>query len=319
VAVVFNPRSGVALTSEVSARRRAIRSALAMHESRALWFETTTLDPGQGCVKRALAGGAGLILACGGDGTVMACAAALTGTGVPLAVIPGGTGNIIAASLKLPAGVSDAVLTALHGGRQLIDVGISQEDHAFFAAGIGFGAAVMRDATPAWKRRAGMFAYLYSAARHVLDPPRTFCVWLDDQPPFIRRSHGILVGNFGELMSRSRLPHTALDDGMLEVGILTVRPLLDWARRDHPVVHTRRPPPLDWHQAARIRVTCDVPQPTERDGEFTGWSEHLSARVLADSLEVCVPSHSGNVMPGRRLIHLLARDVRRLKPWPRIG
>jgi len=319
VAVVFNPQSGAARTGEVSARRRAIRAALAKHESRALWFETTPLDPGHGWVKRALAAGAELVLACGGDGTVMACAAALTGTAAPLAVIPCGTGNIIAASLNLPVGVPEAVQTALHGDHLTIDIGLSGAGVPFFATSIGFGAAVMRDATPGWKRRAGMFAYLLSASRHVFDPPRTFRVWLDDQLPIIRRSHGILVGNFGELMSQPRLPRTALDDGVLEVGILTVRPLLDWVRRDHAVVPTRRPPPLDWHQATRIRVTCDVPQPTERDGDFTGLSEHLRASVLASSLTVCVSQRSVNVIARRRLIHLLAHDVRRLMPWPRIG
>jgi diacylglycerol kinase (ATP) len=317
VAVVFNPVSGVGGSGD---RRPTLRALLAARRLRTSWFETSMADPGEGCVRTALAAGADLVLVCGGDGTVMTCAGALIGTSVPLAVIPGGTGNIIATSLRVPRGTRDAVETALHGARRRIDVGVVDGGQPFFAAGMGFSASVMRDATPALKRRAGMFAYFLSAVRHLRDPARTFRVWLDDQPPIVRRANGVLVGNFGELMSRPRLPRTGLDDGLFEVGVLTVRPVSDWARRDLAFAHSRRrPPPLDWFQAASVRITCDVPQPIERDGEFTGLFTELRARVLAGSVLVCAPAQKADAgeLRRRRLIDLLAYDARRLLPRPR--
>ncbi|MGW5151865.1 diacylglycerol/lipid kinase family protein [Rhodococcus koreensis] len=315
MAVVFNPSSGAPGRGGISGRRCALQAALAAHAIPTLWFETSRADPGEAATRAALAGGADLLMVSGGDGTVMACAKALVGTTVPLAVVPSGTGNIIATSLRLPVTVDEAVEIALNGGRRRIDLGVVAPDRALFAASIGFSAAVMRDATPALKTRVGMFAYLVSAGRHMKDPPTTFSLWFDDEPPIIRESHAILVGNFGEIMTKPRLARTALDDGVLEVGILRVKPLLDWVRQDRPALRPRRRPPLDWYQARKVTIVCDRPQPCERDGDCFGISSRLEIHTLPRSLEVCAPHLTGLPQPRRSLSDLVARDVHRLLPW----
>src|SRR5579859_6768076 len=63
------------------------------------WVETGSADAGQGATREAVAAGARLVFAVGGDGTVRACAQALAntqalaGTQVPLAIVPRGTAN----------------------------------------------------------------------------------------------------------------------------------------------------------------------------------------------------------------------------------
>src|SRR5258708_423841 len=133
VAVILNPASGGAKRGEGAERHRAIRAVLSSHGVRVLWYETSTEDPGCSSARLAVRQGADALLVSGGDGTVMACVSALVGTEVPLAIVPNGTGNIIAASLRLPAGVVEATEVALHGARQWIDVGVSGSDRAFFA------------------------------------------------------------------------------------------------------------------------------------------------------------------------------------------
>ncbi|MFJ8713825.1 diacylglycerol/lipid kinase family protein [Streptomyces violaceus] len=306
VGVVCNPRSGRPGGGAAEARRRAIGAALAAHAVQTSWFETTRADPGHEAAARAVAAGADLVLACGGDGTVMACASALLDTGVPLGIIPGGTGNIIATSLGLPTRVVDAVEVALHGSRQHIDLGATGDERLFFIAGIGFSAAVLRDATPALKSRTGMLAYLLSAARHTFDRPAGFRVWLDDRPPITRLAQGVLVGNYGEMMRRP-LVRTGLDDGALEIGILRVRPLLDLARPDR-----RWPPLVDWYQAGRVRIECDRLQPTERDGDWNGASAQLEVNVRPRVLEVCAPGPAMLRAPRQTLSQLLVRDLGRI-------
>jgi diacylglycerol kinase (ATP) len=108
----------------------------------------------------------------GGDGTVMACAAALAGTGVPLAVLPGGTGNLLALNLGIPADLERAVGVALRGARRRIDTGVQGRTRFVVMAGLGFDAALLGGATRAAKRRFGWVAYLLSALA-VMRYPRT--------------------------------------------------------------------------------------------------------------------------------------------------
>ncbi|HET9899031.1 MAG TPA: acylglycerol kinase family protein, partial [Streptosporangiaceae bacterium] len=92
-AVVVNPTK----LDDDEAFRKSVRRAMDDHGwDEPLWLETTPEDPGRGQAESAVSAGADLVLACGGDGTVTACAEGVTGTGVPLAIIPMGTGNLLA-------------------------------------------------------------------------------------------------------------------------------------------------------------------------------------------------------------------------------
>jgi diacylglycerol kinase family enzyme len=306
--VVFNPASGLGGDAAAGYRRQAIRAVLAAHGIQALWYETSRVEDGRSAAQSATREGVDLLLVSGGDGTVMACASALAATSVPVGIIPGGTGNIIAASLRVPSGVAAATEAALHGERMAVDVGFSAQGRPFFAAGIGFSAAVMRDATPVLKARAGMLAYAISAVRHARDRSATFLIYLDDEPPIVRKAHGVLVGNFSQLMTRPRLPKTSLDDGLLDVGILRIRPVLDWVRQRSPVFGPLTPP-LDWHQAKRILVLCDRPCPVERDGDWVGEEARLEAQVQPRSLVVCVPGSVVSPVPARPVLRWVLHDA----------
>src|SRR5690606_31784764 len=107
------------------------RDAVAAAESAAgwaksLWLETSEADPGVGQARRALAEGADVVITAGGDGTVRAVAQGLQNTGVPLALLPSGTGNLLARNLGLDVNASRmeaSVELAFTGVDTAIDVG----------------------------------------------------------------------------------------------------------------------------------------------------------------------------------------------------
>jgi YegS/Rv2252/BmrU family lipid kinase len=293
VAVVFNPVTG---GGETAGRKRDTQAALQAAELEVLWLETTREDPGQGQTRRALAEGAELVMAQGGDGTVMACVTGLSGTEVPLAVLPGGTGNLLATNFDIPSDLEGAIQVALDGDRVRLDVAAMDDDRFVVMGGLGFDAAMLRDANPKLKERLGAVAYVLSGSRHLRRRPTRFELRLDDQPPITRVGQGVLVGNLGRLQGGLPImPDARPDDGLLDVAVLQTRTVADWLVLAVRVLARRRrnDPYLELFQARRVEVRCEQPQPVERDGDPVDPRDHLVVEVVPQALTLCVP-------PGRR-------------------
>jgi diacylglycerol kinase (ATP) len=289
VAVVFNPATG---GGEGADRRRDTERALAGAGLDVLWLETTPEDPGQEATREALAEGVDLVMAQGGDGTVMACVTGLAGTDVPLAVLPGGTGNLLAANFDIPSDLDGAVEVALHGERRRLDVAAMGEDRFVVMGGIGFDAAMLRDADPRLKERLGAVAYVISGLGNLRRRPTRFELRLDDGAPIARVGQGVLVGNLGRLQGGLPImPDARPDDGVLDVAVLGTRTLADWLRLAVGVLLRRRrnDPELEVFRAHRVEVRCDRPQPVERDGDPAGASDHLVVEIVPRALTLCVP------------------------------
>jgi len=139
-AVVANPTK---FTDVEAVRMRVANVMRTEGYGEPLWYETTVTDPGTGQARQALADGAVLVCALGGDGTMRAVAQGLVGTGIPMGLLPGGTGNLFARNLDVPVdSLERALLVALTGQNQRVDVGRLQvrregsdtpEEHLFLA------------------------------------------------------------------------------------------------------------------------------------------------------------------------------------------
>jgi YegS/Rv2252/BmrU family lipid kinase len=295
VAVVFNPATG---GGDTSRRKRDTQRALEAAGLDVLWLETTPEDPGQGLTAKAVAEGVDLVMAQGGDGTVMACVTGLAGTDVPLAVLPAGTGNLLATNFDIPADLEAAVDVALDGDRVRLDVAATDDDRFVVMGGIGFDAAMLRDADPKLKERLGAVAYVLSGFKHLRRRATRFRLRLDDRPPLERTGQGVLVGNLGRLQGGLPvMPDARADDGLLDVAVLQTRTVADWLALAVWVLLRRRrkDPQLETFQARRVEVHCDRLQPVERDGDpLDAPRDHLVIEVVPRALTLCVPRSKGS-------------------------
>jgi diacylglycerol kinase family enzyme len=285
-AVVCNP----SVVDDIDQLRKAISVRCATDP---LWFETTPEDPGAGQIRQALDAGADLVLVCGGDGTVAACAGALAGTDVALALVPVGTGNLLARNLDLPLEIEPALDVAFGPGRRQLDVLEAGDRRFVVMAGLGFDAALIRDTDDDSKSKAGWPAYLAGAARAVRGTPHVqFTISVDGAAAVRRRALGVLVGNVGQVQGGLRLlPDAQPDDGVIDVGVLMPRTWRDW-----PVLVLRilRGRPDGGRQAEILRgrhveISVDQMVPTQYDGEYAGEAAQLSVRALSRAITVCVP------------------------------
>jgi YegS/Rv2252/BmrU family lipid kinase len=288
VAVVFNPATG----EDPGPRRSELKAALAATGPEVLWLETTRQDPGRDLARRAVAQGAEVVMVAGGDGTVMACVSGLAGTKVALAVLPGGTGNLLANNFDIPRDLDGALQVALRGDRCRLDVGAVGDDRFVVMCGIGFDAAMLRDADPELKARVGAVAYVLSGTRQIRRRPTTFRLRLDDRPTTTRSGQGVLVGNLGRLQGGLPvMPDASPTDGQLDVAVLKTRTVLDWLALAVRILARRRQrePQMELSRARRVEIHCDRPQPVERDGDTAEPTTELVVEVVPAALTLCVP------------------------------
>ncbi len=272
-------------------RRQCCRAARAAGWEPA-FAETTPADHGLGLARDAVAAGAGLVIAAGGDGTVRACAHALAGTGVPLAIVPRGTANLAARALGLPARL-DAALAAGFGGRDR-RVDLAEADGLPFAAmaGIGLDAAVVRGTPDLLKRRLGWLAYAAGGVTRVAGRRCVFTLRLDGGPPLTRLARSVVVGNVGLLPGGfALLPDARLDDSLLDVGILAPAGAAGWGRVACRVVTGSRRDDLNLerYRARRIEIEAAAELPREVDGEIITPGRALTVTLRPGALLVRVP------------------------------
>jgi YegS/Rv2252/BmrU family lipid kinase len=290
-AVVVNPTK----LDDDEAFRKSVRQIMDDHGwDEPLWLETTPDDPGRGQAESAVSAGVDLVLACGGDGTVTACAEGVTGTGVPLAIIPMGTGNLLARNVGVPMGMDEALAVALGGVQQPIDAGRVNGTLFVVMAGLGLDAQMLNDTSDPLKKRLGWFAYAISAVRHLGDRPMRVSVSADGGRRRRMRASALVVGNVGWLRGGlPLLPDARPDDGMLDAVVLTAGGLTGWLAVAAGIVLRRSAHGRIYRvQFTKLQVTLDREQTWELDGEVMESTRQLTVVAEPGALLLRMPPES---------------------------
>lgn len=242
-AVVYHP-----LKTDLATLRSAVsRWEAQAGWSRTRWYETDEHDAGVTATRKAMKRGASIVLASGGDGTVRAVAEALRGSRVPLAIIPQGTGNVLARNLGVPLdNIDEAVQGAFIGRNKPIDLGIvtitrpddTESEHVFLVlAGMGLDARAITTTKSSLKKKVGWLAYIDGGMRTMLrDSPLSIHYSVDGNPVRGLTVYTVMIGNCGLLPGGVLLiPDAEVDDGVLDV--VALRPLgpFSWLRIWHKI------------------------------------------------------------------------------------
>jgi diacylglycerol kinase family enzyme len=290
-AVIVNPTK----VADMEEERLAVTAYLAAAGWHTPWWLETRLDElGHGHAKAAADGGADVVFACGGDGTIMSVLSGLAGTGVPLAILPAGTGNLLARNLQLPPDRDACLRIGLGGVDRKIDVGRVDETHRFAVmAGMGLDAAMIMDAPEKLKKRIGWPAYAVSGAKHLFDRRAHVTITVDDADPVELRARGVVIGNVGRLQAGMLLmPEAAPDDGILDVAVLVPKSLRHWLMLSLHVIRRRpsaRGARIVHFRGRRIHIACDRVWPREIDGDLLSPSKEMTVVVEPKALIVRIP------------------------------
>lgn len=284
------------------------------------WVETCEDDGGTDAVRRAVESGTNLVLAAGGDGTIRSAAEALRGTGVPLGVIPEGTGNLLARNIGLtPHRTEEAVEAAFTGIDHSIDLGVAtivrgddvEEEHVFLVlAGMGLDARTIRATSSRLKKAVGWLAYIDGGLRTMIqDEPLNIHYSYDDHPTRELKVYTVMIGNCGVLPGGVLLiPDAKIDDGELDVIALRPRGPFSWlniwnkiawengvlrrSKTGRKIINlVQDTKNVVYVRAKTFALSVPKPEPVQLDGDDLGLAVAVKGVVDPGALVIRVAQH----------------------------
>jgi YegS/Rv2252/BmrU family lipid kinase len=256
-----------------------------------------TRQPGEGAaVVGERAAGFDAVFTLGGDGTAMEVVGALAGSGTPVGILPGGTGNLIARTLGTPLSVRHAVGALLRGAIIDVDLGRLGDGRRFaFAAGVGIDATMIERTPARLKRRLGVMAYMLTASRAVVARDQFHVRVTVDGAVHEGEASAVMVANFGAVLNDliTLGPGIRHDDGQLDACIFSaatagdaVRVMWKLWRGDFAP-----DPRLVYLPGREISIETFPPRLAQADGELVGTAplhivvEPRAARLIKARLD----------------------------------
>lgn len=246
---------------------------------------------------QAIHDGVDIVAAYGGDGTVMEVASGMQGSGIPMAILPGGTGNILSVELGIPQNLQEActLITQPEKSRlRSIDLGITNDQKvpAFaLRAGVGLEAAMLEGTDRELKEKYGIFAYIMGATQALHNVKQAHYNLVLDGEPFECTGITCLIANAGYFGVPGLMldPNVKIDDGLLDVFVLRKMDLIQLFSLAATIVggNEVKDKALHW-QVESVSIEADPVQATQADGEMWGESP-LEIKVSKDALQVLVP------------------------------
>lgn len=272
--------------------KMARKAAMAFHELGCSLDTMMTESPGHGAELAAKHGSEyDAVFTLGGDGTAIEVVGALSHTGPPVGILPGGTGNVVARTLGTSANVRKAVRSLLQGDEARIDLGrLASGQRFMIGMGVGLDATMIFYAPGPLKRRIGFFAYVVAAARAFVRLEKFTVRLTVDGTMTEERASAVLIANFGAVIHNllSFGDGILRDDGLLNACVYSPGNRIDAMRILWRMARKNFGPDpcIRYISGSTFRVETLPPRLGQADGELIGNSpfevtvEPLAARVL---------------------------------------
>ncbi|MBE9129489.1 MULTISPECIES: lipid kinase [unclassified Coleofasciculus] len=232
-----------------------------------------------------------LVIIGGGDGTLNAAAQGLVDTQLPLGILPLGTANDLARTLKIPNSVPDACRVIATGRLHRIDLGWVNGTYFFNVASCGLSVKITQQLTKEAKRRWGVLAYAATALR-VTWQSRPFRAEIRcNGESFQVKTIQLAIGNGRHYGGGMTVAHDAtIDDRRLDLYSLEMR---HWWQIIMLLPALRQGRHTDWSgvrtlHGTEIEINTRKPRDINTDGEITTQTP-AKFRVVPQVLSVLVP------------------------------
>jgi diacylglycerol kinase (ATP) len=260
---------------------------------------TETSGHGTDLARDAAKGGAAVVIACGGDGTVNEVVNGLAGGATALAVLRGGMGDVFAKEAGIPKTPERALPLLLSGESRRFDLGIASGRYFLLMAGVGFDAEVVRSVPDVAKKRWGSTSYAVWALRRLpaYKPSRVSMrldgVEIDMDLYWLLAGNTRSYGGILDITSEARV-----DDGCLDAYAFAGRGPL-WLTQTAVRTGLRRLEGASGVTFRRLRrIQVETPGlPVQVDGEYIGETP-VELSVAPASLDVLLPQGKGSKLFG---------------------
>jgi diacylglycerol kinase (ATP) len=223
IVFIVNPKAGITPKSKVVIE---LLAGNIIPSSRFIPEVIFTERPGHATeiAANAIANGADIIVASGGDGTVNEVACALVDTNIPMGILPAGSGNGLARCLGISMSYALALRTIIRGNTKLMDVATVNDKLYTSIAGIGFDAFVAQKFAESSIR--GMISYMQIILNEFSSyKPLTYNLTIDGED-FEKQALMIVFANSNQFGFNTKIaPDAKVDDGYLDICVVKKMPV----------------------------------------------------------------------------------------------
>ena len=290
VHVIINPAAG---------QEKPILGKLnsVFHQNDIDWQVSVTLHAGDAYqqAKQAVENGVDIVGAYGGDGTLMEVANGVAGTDVPMAILPGGTANVLSAELSIPREIGKSAALMCKENLKTIhaDMGSINNHHFLLNVGIGVTAEMVKGADRENKNRYGILAYFIAALRALLKSKNSVYNLTLDGKQVQTEGLACMIANIGStgILGLKLSKKIRMDDGILDIIVMSEKNVSALLASTTNALFSEEKSidtAFEHWQAKNITLETDPKQPVNADGEMTGETP-MKISVWHKAVHIVIP------------------------------